>query len=149
MTVWVVDLPDDDLDTLRRMAVDATAYRLARGSMPCPVCAVQRVPCAEHTGHRDLASLYQSLASDLGLGPVTAYAVQAQPSEHGYALHIEGLGVTQAPSLAEAPAMVADFVALQTGIPADSIAVDLTAAGPVAGGYAVAAEAIEPDAARG
>lgn len=142
----VTDPMDVRLDNLRRMAVDAVAYRNTRVAEPCAECAAQGRPCLVHEGHRDMASLYEGLAVELGAGPVTTYPIQAWRWEGGWELRIAGLGVTQSATLDDAPAMVADFIALQLGIPADSLAVDIRAAGEGAEGCAVAAEAIEADA---
>lgn len=48
------------------------------------------------------------------------FEVQMKPWEHGYELHIAGVGVTQAENLTEADAVVRDFIALDLDAPADS-----------------------------
>ena len=56
---------------------------------------------------------------------VTTYTVRAKRWEHGWELHIDGLGVTQSRTLHDAEAMVRDYVALDTGAPRDSFRVEI------------------------
>jgi predicted transcriptional regulator len=46
---------------------------------------------------------------------MSTYTVHAKPWKRGWELHIDGIGVTQARNLREAPAMVADYISLDTG----------------------------------
>lgn len=54
------------------------------------------------------------------------YTVTAKRWEHGWELHIDGVGVTQSRSLAEAERMVRDYIALDFDVAPDSFAVDIT-----------------------
>lgn len=48
-----------------------------------------------------------------GGAAVTIYQVVARPWEHGWELHIDGVGVTQSGSLADAERMVRDYIATE------------------------------------
>lgn len=47
--------------------------------------------------------------------PPAVYAVRAVPWEHGWELHVEGLGVTQVRSLDDAESQVRDYIETATG----------------------------------
>lgn len=51
---------------------------------------------------------------------MSAYTVRAVCWEHGWELHIDGLGVTQSRTLDSAPSMVRDFIESLTGHDASS-----------------------------
>jgi hypothetical protein len=53
------------------------------------------------------------------------YQVQAQRWQHGWELHIHGLGVTQSYGKADAEAMVREFVHLNTDAAPDSFDVEI------------------------
>lgn len=55
---------------------------------------------------------------------MTTYQVTARRWELGWELHIDGIGVTQAATLASAGRMVGDYVAALTGADPGEIAVD-------------------------
>jgi hypothetical protein len=55
----------------------------------------------------------------------TTYTVHAKRWEHGWELHIDGVGVTQSRTLNDAEAMVRDYIALDTGAAPDSFAVEI------------------------
>lgn len=55
----------------------------------------------------------------------TTYTVRPKRWDHGYELHIEGLGVTQADDLSEAEAVSRDFIALDLDVPEDSFDVEI------------------------
>ena len=61
---------------------------------------------------------------------MTSYQVEARRWSRGWELHIEGEGVTQSHSLAEAESMVRDYIALMHEIDPDSFDVEIT---PVVG----------------
>ena len=48
------------------------------------------------------------------------YSVRAKRWEHGWELHIDGLGVTQSDDLDEVETMVRDYISLDLGVPPDS-----------------------------
>jgi hypothetical protein len=54
------------------------------------------------------------------------YQVRAKRWAHGWELHIEGAGVTQAHTLRDAERMARDYIALDTGADPDSFAVEIT-----------------------
>lgn len=56
---------------------------------------------------------------------VKTYSVRAERWEHGWELHIDGLGVTQSDDLDDAEMMVRDYISLDLGVPPDSFAVDI------------------------
>jgi hypothetical protein len=56
----------------------------------------------------------------------TTYRVRAKRWVRGWELHIDGVGVTQSHSLRDAEMMVRDYIALDTGVPADSFDVVIT-----------------------
>lgn len=45
------------------------------------------------------------------------YKVKPVPWKHGWELHIDGVGVTQARSLREARAMAIDYISLEMNVP--------------------------------
>ncbi len=55
-----------------------------------------------------------------------AYNVRAKRWEHGWELHIDGVGVTQSHSLRDAEMMARDLIERRTGAPAGSFGVDIT-----------------------
>lgn len=58
----------------------------------------------------------------------TTYRVSARRWEHGWELHISGVGVTQSRTLAGAKRMVRDYLALDLGGDPDSYDVDVEVA---------------------
>ena len=46
---------------------------------------------------------------------MTAYTVHARRWEHGWELHVEGIGVTQSPTLDGADQVVRDYIESLTG----------------------------------
>jgi DNA-binding CsgD family transcriptional regulator len=66
-----------------------------------------------------------------GVAPVKTYHVQAKRWEHGWELHIEGVGVTQSRTLWDAETMARDLISRREGLPTDSFDVAVT---PVIGG---------------
>ena len=54
------------------------------------------------------------------------YQVRAKRWEHGWELHIEGVGVTQSRTLREADRMVRDYISLDTGAQPDSFGVEIS-----------------------
>jgi hypothetical protein len=58
--------------------------------------------------------------------PRPSYAVTAKRWEHGWELHIDGVGVTQSADLDGAEEMVRDYIALDLGLPANSYDVIIT-----------------------
>jgi predicted XRE-type DNA-binding protein len=54
------------------------------------------------------------------------YQVVAHRWEHGWELHIDGVGVTQSRSLSEAETMVRHYIALDLDAPEDSFEVSIT-----------------------
>jgi DNA-directed RNA polymerase specialized sigma24 family protein len=56
---------------------------------------------------------------------MTTYKVRAKRWEHGWELHIEGVGVTQSRSLRDAEMMARDYIMLDTGAPAASFTVEI------------------------
>lgn len=60
----------------------------------------------------------------------TTYMVRVTPWDHGYELHVEGVGVTQVTDLTEAEGTARDFISLERDVPADSF--DLTISGGAA-----------------
>lgn len=54
------------------------------------------------------------------------YSVRAKRWEHGWELHIEGVGVTQSRSLWDAEMMARDLISRRGGVAADSFAVAIT-----------------------
>ena len=57
---------------------------------------------------------------------VTTYKVMARHWKHGWELHIDGVGVTQSRSLAEAETVVLDYIETLTGQAADAARVIVT-----------------------
>lgn len=57
------------------------------------------------------------------MAPVKTYDVRARRWEHGWELHIDGVGVTQSRTLWDAEMMARDLVSRRLGVPADSFAV--------------------------
>jgi hypothetical protein len=55
----------------------------------------------------------------------TTYTVMAKRWDHGWELHIEGIGVTQSRTLNDAESMVRDYIALDTGVAPDSFDVEI------------------------
>jgi len=51
--------------------------------------------------------------------------VRPKPWDHGYELHIEGLGVTQADDRSEFEEVARDFIALDLDVPEDSFEVEI------------------------
>lgn len=70
---------------------------------------------------------------------MTTYRVTATRWTRGWELDIDGVGVTQSHSLADAEGMVRDYIALSLDVPADSFNVEITPA--VGGGLDAAAQA--------
>lgn len=58
------------------------------------------------------------------------YSVRARPWEHGWELHIDGLGVTQSRTLRDAGMMARDYIALDLDVPEDSFDVDVSPEDP-------------------
>ncbi|TYK45104.1 hypothetical protein [Actinomadura decatromicini] len=58
----------------------------------------------------------------------TTYTVRPKRWDHGYELHIEGLGVTQVDDLSEAEETARDFIALDLEVPEDSFSVEIAPA---------------------
>lgn len=56
---------------------------------------------------------------------MTAYKVVARRWKRGWELHIDGVGVTQSKTLADAQRMIRDYIALDHEIPADSFGVEI------------------------
>ena len=56
----------------------------------------------------------------------TTYKVRARRWARGWELHIDGVGVTQSHSLADAEGMVRDYIALDLGVEPDSFDVTIT-----------------------
>jgi hypothetical protein len=61
---------------------------------------------------------------------VKTYSVRARPWEHGWELHIDGLGVTQSDTLRDAGMMARDYIALDLDVPEDSFEVDVSPEDP-------------------
>jgi hypothetical protein len=59
------------------------------------------------------------------MAAVKTYSVRAKRSEHGWELHIDGLGVTQSDDLDDAEMMMRDYISLDLGVPPDSFAVEI------------------------
>jgi hypothetical protein len=57
---------------------------------------------------------------------VKTYDVRARRWEHGWELHIDGVGVTQSRTLWDAEMMARDLISRRLGVPADSFAVAVT-----------------------
>lgn len=64
------------------------------------------------------------------VAPVKTYSVRARPWEHGWELHIDGLGVTQSRTLRDAGMMARDYIALDLDVPEDSFDVDVSPEDP-------------------
>jgi hypothetical protein len=60
------------------------------------------------------------------MAAVKTYSVRATRWEHGWELHIDGMGVTQSDDLDDAEMMVRDYISLDLGVPSDSFAVEIT-----------------------
>ncbi len=60
------------------------------------------------------------------VAPVKTYHVRAKRWEHGWELHIEGIGVTQSHTLWDAEDMARDLIARRGNLSADSFAVTVT-----------------------
>jgi hypothetical protein len=56
---------------------------------------------------------------------MTTYTVHARPWEHGWELHIDGVGVTQSEGLDDAEDTVRDYIALDLDVPPSSFDVKL------------------------
>ena len=56
------------------------------------------------------------------------YHVRAKRWEHGWGLHIEGVGVTQSRTLWDAEEMVRDLISRREDLPGDAFAVTITPA---------------------
>ncbi len=54
---------------------------------------------------------------------MTTYTVRAKRWEHGWELHIDGVGVTQSHGLSDAANMAASYITMMTGVAPDSVAV--------------------------
>lgn len=59
------------------------------------------------------------------MASVKTYTARAKRWEHGWELHIDGVGVTQSHSLLEAEMMVRDYIALDLEVPTDSFNVEI------------------------
>jgi len=57
---------------------------------------------------------------------VSTYKVRAKRWEHGWELHIEGVGVTQSHGLKDAETMARDLISRRLDLPEDSISVEIT-----------------------
>jgi DNA-binding CsgD family transcriptional regulator len=57
---------------------------------------------------------------------VRTYSVRAKRWEHGWELHIEGVGVTQSHGLKDAEMMARDLISRRLGVPEDSFSVEVT-----------------------
>jgi hypothetical protein len=57
---------------------------------------------------------------------VRTYSVRAKRWEHGWELHIDGVGVTQSHSLRDAEMMARDLISRRIEVAADSFGVDIT-----------------------
>lgn len=53
------------------------------------------------------------------------YMVSAKPWEHGWELHIDGVGVAQAGSFEDQERVARDYIALALEIPSDSFSVEI------------------------
>ena len=73
------------------------------------------------------------------------YQVRAKRWEHGWELHIDGVGVTQSHTLRDAERMVRDYVALDTGLAPDAFDVEIT---PEIGGELGKRTAVAPPSTR-
>jgi DNA-directed RNA polymerase specialized sigma subunit len=60
------------------------------------------------------------------MAAVRTYEVKARHWKHGWELHIDGIGVTQSRSLAEAETMVRDYIETLTGVDASRAQVVVT-----------------------
>jgi DNA-directed RNA polymerase specialized sigma subunit len=60
------------------------------------------------------------------MAAVTTYEVKARRWKRGWELHITGIGVTQSRTLAEAEAMVRDYIETLTGVDASGAEVVVT-----------------------
>jgi CRP-like cAMP-binding protein len=60
------------------------------------------------------------------MAPVKTYSVRAKRWEHGWELHINGVGVTQSRSLRDADIMARDLISRRTDAADGSFAVDIT-----------------------
>jgi len=56
---------------------------------------------------------------------VRTYSVRAKRWEHGWELHIEGVGVTQSHGLKDAEMMTRDLISRRLGVPEDSFSVEV------------------------
>lgn len=56
----------------------------------------------------------------------TTYTARVAPWEHGYELHIAGVGVTQATSLEDFEEVARDFIAADLDVPAESFDLTIT-----------------------
>lgn len=54
------------------------------------------------------------------------YNVRAKRWEHGWELHIDGVGVTQSRTLWDAEMMAHDLISRRKGVPADSFGITIT-----------------------
>ena len=57
---------------------------------------------------------------------MTTYQVRAVRWEHGWELHVEGIGVTQAGSLADAEEMVRDLISRRDDLSGEAFSVAIT-----------------------
>jgi DNA-directed RNA polymerase specialized sigma24 family protein len=57
---------------------------------------------------------------------VSTYKVRAKRWEHGWELHIEGVGVTQSHGLKDAEMMARDLISRRLDVPEDSFGVEVT-----------------------
>jgi hypothetical protein len=57
---------------------------------------------------------------------VSTYRVRAKRWEHGWELHIEGVGVTQSHGLKDAATMARDLISRRLDVPEDSFSVEVT-----------------------
>lgn len=57
---------------------------------------------------------------------MTRYVVRAVRWEHLWELHVDGVGVTQARNLTEAPALAADYIAARLDVPPAAVEVTVT-----------------------
>ena len=57
---------------------------------------------------------------------MNTYSVRAKRWEHGWELHIDGVGVTQSHGLKDAAFMARDLISRRVGVPEDSFDVEIT-----------------------
>lgn len=73
---------------------------------------------------RDTINRMQCLPE--GVVAVNTYTVRAKRWEHGWELHIDGVGVTQSHGLKDAEMMARDLISRRLGVPEDAFSVEIT-----------------------